>query len=90
MLRIDYQDLSGRYLLEWMPLHRARRAANVGGRSGALYGALRHFAVERVFGGPFEEAIRWCACLAMEGGYCLLVHARLCNVQRILLHRMCG
>ena len=28
--------MSGRYLLEWMPLHRERRAANVGGRSGVV------------------------------------------------------
>ena len=73
-----------------MALHRARRAANVGGRSGALYGALRHFAVERVFGGPFEEAIRWCACAVMEDGCCCLVHARLCSIQRFLPHRRCG
>ena len=37
MLGVGWEDLSGRYLLEWMPLHRARRAANVGGRSGVVY-----------------------------------------------------
>ena len=29
MLPVVWDDLTGRYLLEWMPLHRARRAANV-------------------------------------------------------------
>ena len=36
MLPVVWEDLSGGYLLECMPLHRARRAANVGGRSGAV------------------------------------------------------
>ena len=34
MLGVGQQDLTGGHLLEWMPLHMARRAANVGGRSG--------------------------------------------------------
>ena len=37
MLAVGYEDLSWRYLLEWMPLHRARGAANIGGRSGVVY-----------------------------------------------------
>ena len=37
MLGVGWEDLSGRYLLEWMPLHAARRAANVGGRSVVVY-----------------------------------------------------
>ena len=37
MLGVGWEDLTGRCLLEWMPLHRARRAANVGGRSGVVY-----------------------------------------------------
>ena len=36
MLPVVLEDLSGGYLLECMPLHRARRAANVGGRSGVV------------------------------------------------------
>ena len=46
--------------------------------------------VEQVFSGAFEEAMNWCACALMEAGYCLLVRARLCSVQRILPHRKCG
>ena len=46
--------------------------------------------VEQVFSGAFEEAMRWCACALMEAGYCVVVHARLCSVQRILPHRMCA
>ena len=49
-----------------------------------------HFVVEQVFSGGFEEAMRWCACALMEAGYCLLVHARLCSVQRILPRRECA
>ena len=37
MLGVGWEDLSGRYLLEWMPLHRAGRAADVGGRSGVAW-----------------------------------------------------
>ena len=36
MLGVGKEDLSGGYLLEWMALHRAREAANVGGRSGVV------------------------------------------------------
>ena len=36
MLAVGYESLSGRYLLEWMPLPTARRAGNVGGRSGVV------------------------------------------------------
>ena len=36
MLPVVWEDLSGGYLLECMPLHRARRAANVGGRPGVV------------------------------------------------------
>ena len=42
--------------------------------------------VEQVFSGAFEEAMRWCACAVVEAGYCVLFHARLCSVQRILPH----
>ena len=37
MLGVGWEDLSDRYLLEWMPLHRARGVADVGGRSGVVY-----------------------------------------------------
>ena len=43
-----------------------------------------HFVVEQVYSGAFEESMRWCACAVMAAGYSLLVHARLCSVQRIL------
>ena len=36
MLGVGSEDLSDGYLLEWMALHRAGRAANVGGRSGVV------------------------------------------------------
>ena len=36
MLGVGWEDLTGRYLLEWTRLHRARRAADVGGRSGVV------------------------------------------------------
>ena len=51
---------------------------------------MSHFVVEQVFSGAFEEAMSWCACALMEAGYCLLVHARLCSILRILPHRKCG
>ena len=57
---------------------------------GCACGAVCHFVVEQIFGGGFEEAMRWCACAWMAAGYCLLVHARLCSVQRILPRRMCA
>ena len=37
MLEVGYQDLIGGYLMEWMPLHTARRPDNVVGRSGVVY-----------------------------------------------------
>ena len=37
MLLAGWVYFTGQYLLEWMPLHTARRAANVGGRSGVVY-----------------------------------------------------
>ena len=57
---------------------------------GCVGGALCHFVVEHVYSVAFEEAIRWCACAAMGAGYCLLVHARLCSIQRILPRSWCG
>ena len=53
-------------------------------------GALCHCVVEQVISGAFEEAMRWCACAVMGAGYCVLVHGRLCSVQRILPRRECG
>ena len=44
----------------------------------------------RRYSGAFEEAVRWRACAVVAAGYCLLVHARLCSIQRILPHRMCA
>ena len=55
-----------------------------------MCGAVCHSVVEQVFSCAFEEAMRWCACALMEAGYCLLVHARLCSILRILPHRKCG
>ena len=49
-----------------------------------------HFVVEQVFSGAFEGAMRWWACALMEAGYCLLVHVRLCSVQRILPRSKCA
>ena len=46
--------------------------------------------VAQVSSGAFGEAMRWCACAVMEAGYCVLVHARLCSIQRLLAHRKCG
>ena len=57
---------------------------------GLLGGAVCHFVVKQVFSVSFEEAEQWCACPVMATGYCLLVHARLCSVQRILPHSWCG
>ena len=48
-----------------------------------------HFVGEEVFGGAVEEAMRWGACAFMDSGYSLLVHARLCSVQRILRRSEC-
>ena len=49
-----------------------------------------HFVREEVFRGAFEKAMHWCAYAVIEAAYCLLVHGRLCNVRRKLLHRMCA
>ena len=49
-----------------------------------------HLVVEQVFGDEFEDSMRWCASAVMEGGYCVLAHARLCSVQRILPRSWCG
>ena len=57
---------------------------------GCACGAVCHFVLEQVFSGASEESIHWCACGVMAAGYCLVVHARLCSVQRILPHRWCG
>ena len=57
---------------------------------GCVGGAPFHFVVEEVFSGAFEEAMRWCAWAVMAAGYCLLVHARLSSVQRILRRSECG
>ena len=48
------------------------------------------FVVEQVFSCAFEEAMRWCAWPLMEAGYCVLVHARQCSVQRILPRSKCA
>ena len=83
--------MTGRYLLEWMALHRARRTTKIWSKvRGCVGGALCHFVVEQVYSGALEEAMRWCACAVMEDGYVCLVHARLCSAQRILPHRRCG
>ena len=55
-----------------------------------LGGAVCHLVVKQASSGSFEEAVQWCACAVMAGGYCLLVHARLCSVQRILRRSKCG
>ena len=55
MLGVGQEDLSDGYLLEWVPLHMARRAANLVGRSGGyVCGALCHFVVEQASSGAFE------------------------------------
>ena len=46
--------------------------------------------VEQVFSGGVEEAMGRCAFALMEAGYCVLVHARQCSVQRILPRRECA
>ena len=53
-------------------------------------GAVCHFVVEQVLSSAFEEAMRWCASMVMAAGCCVLVHARVCSVQRILPHRECA
>ena len=60
MLGVGWEGLTGRSLLECMPLHAARRAANVGGRSGVvkeakcvililLAGPCRLHSIQRIF-----------------------------------------
>ena len=49
-----------------------------------------HFVGEEVSSSAFEEAMRWCSWSLMEAGYCVLAHARLCSIQRLLPHRMCA
>ena len=49
MLGVGWEDLTGRYLLEWMPLHRARRTTKIWSKvRGCVGGALCHFVVEEV------------------------------------------
>ena len=49
MLGVGWEDLTGRYLLEWMALHRARRRTKIWRKvRGCVGGALRHFVVEEV------------------------------------------
>ena len=58
MLGVGWEDLTGRYLLEWMPLHRARRTTKIWRKvRGCVGGALCHFVVEQVFRGAFEESM---------------------------------
>ena len=85
MLGVGWEDLSGRYLLEWMPFAHGNTDSCCWRKvRGCVCGAVCHFVVEQVFSGAFEAAMRWCACALMEAGYCVLVHARVCSVQRIL------
>ena len=49
-----------------------------------------HFVRAQVFSGAFEQSMSWGACAVMETRYCVLVHARVCSVQRILPHRTCA
>ena len=37
MFGVGWEDLSGRYLLEWMALQKTRQAANVVGWPGVVY-----------------------------------------------------
>ena len=37
MLRVSWEDVSGRYVLELTRLHTAGREPNAGGRSGVVY-----------------------------------------------------
>ena len=62
-------------------LHKAIRAADVGGRSGVVYVEqcvilwLSRYLVVRL-----RRRLRWCAWKVMEAGYCVVVDARLCSV----------
>ena len=49
-----------------------------------------HFVVEQVLSFAFKEAMRWYAWAVVETGYFVLLHARVCSVQRILPRRECG
>ena len=49
-----------------------------------------HFVVEQIFSVAFEGAMRWCPWAVMKAGDCVLVHVRLCSVQRILPRRGCA
>ena len=60
------------------------------GQGLCKWSTVCHFVVEQVFSRGFEEAMRWCAWALMEAGYCVLVDARLCSVQRILPRSKCG
>ena len=60
------------------------------GQGLCRWSAVCHFMVEQVFGGAFEEAMRWYAFALMKGGNSLLVQSRLCIVQRILPLRRCA
>ena len=72
-------------------MHTARRTTKSWRKvRGCVGGALCHFGVGEVFSGAFEEAVRGCAWAVMEAGYVVLVHARLCSVQRILPSSKCG
>ena len=51
---------------------------------------MRHFVGGQVYSGALEEAMRCCACALMATGYCVLVHASVCSIQRILPHRKCA
>ena len=56
---------------------------------GCVFGAVCHFVAEQVFSVAYEHVMCWSACRVMEAEYCLLVHARLCSVQRILPRSWC-
>ena len=65
MLGVGWEDLSGRYLLEWMPFAHGNTDSCCWRKvRGCVCGAVCHFVVEQVFSGAFEEAMRWCACAA--------------------------
>ena len=55
--------MTGRYLLEWMALHRARRTPKVWRKArGCVGGEPCRFVIQHVFSGAFDEAMPWCAC----------------------------
>ena len=57
---------------------------------GCVCGAVCHFVVEQALSSAFEEAMRWYAWAVVETGYFVLLHARVCSVQRILPRKECG